>query len=218
MCFLQNNSFGQVLIKGTKEIEDIKIDKKGDAYYSHSEKFNASEWDDFKRTWGSNPALLKRYFEKMMPTNSLTDFKYDEFPMERKYTMHMKIAGKSELGENGKWTVFLNTEDPDIIEVSGHHFRFNENYAKDEGLVELIQNIYLPDNAKNARIEKDLFGESILVYKAGGSFMNLLFTIGGILLIIAGIGLYFFNRLEPVKMRKLEPVKMKKLEPKKLKK
>ena len=189
------SSFGQDQIKGTKQKLDITLDDLGNARIAVTMKLNASQWDMFKKSLGNNTSNLKREMIKGMPKFYLTDFKYNEDQMERTYTLEMKALAVASVDKNGKWKADLDAKDPDIMKVNDKQFKLDANYISGGGLIEQTQQIYLPESAKNAKVEKDSFGKAILTYQTGIGFLNIIITIAGILFILAGAVLFYFNRM-----------------------
>ena len=189
------SSFGQDQIKGTKQKLDITLDDLGNARIAVTMKLNASQWDMFKKSLGNNTSNLKREMIKGMPKFYLTDFKYNEDQMERTYTLEMKALAVASVDKNGKWKADLDAKDPDIMKVNDKQFKLDANYISGGGLIEQTQQIYLPEGAKNAKVEKDSFGKAILTYQTGIGFLNIIITIAGILFILAGAVLFYFNRM-----------------------
>lgn len=201
LSLLNFSSFGQDQIKGTKQRLDITLDDFGNAHIAVTMKLNASQWDMFKKTLGNNTSNLKREMIKGMPKFYLTDFKYNEDQMERTYTLEMRALAVASVDKNGKWKAALDAKDPDIMKVNENQFKLDANYVSGGGLIEQTQQIYLPGNAKNAKVEKDSFGKAVLTYQTGSGLMNILITGAGILFIIAGAVLFYFNRMRTPKYR-----------------
>lgn len=200
IAFINLHALGQEQIKGTKQKMEIKLDELGNASVSVTMKLNASQWDMFKRSLGNNTSNLKRQVEKSMPKFFLTDFKYNEDQMERTYTLDMKALAVASVDKNGKWKAELDSKDPDIMKINEHQYKLDANYAMNGGLIEQTQQIYLPGNAKNGKIEKDSFGKAVLTYQTGAGFTSLAFTIVGILAIISGLSLFYFGRRKAVRV------------------
>lgn len=188
------SSFGQEQIKGTKQKLDITLDDLGNAHIAVTMKLNASQWDMFKKSLGNNTANLKREMVKGMPKFYLTDFKYNEDQMERSYTLEMRALAVASVDKNGKWKADLDAKDPDIMKVNDQQFKLDANYISGGSLIEQVQQIYLPGNATNAKVEKDSFGKAVLTYKVGSGFMNIIITGIGILFILAGVVLFYLKR------------------------
>lgn len=184
-------------LKGTKQKLDIVIDDLGDANLAVTTRFNASQWDIFKKTVGTNQAYLKRQMIKGMPKYFLSDFKYEEEPMDRSFTFLMKAFAVAQADDNGKWKAELDMKDPDITKLNDQTFMLKLNMITNGMLIEQEQTIHLPEKAKNAKIEKDSFGSAVLTYqyKSGASIPIL--SYGGILLILAGLGLFLMNLRKP---------------------
>jgi len=180
-------------LKGTKQKFDIVIDDLGDANLAVTTRFNASQWDVFKKTVGANQAYLKRQLIKGMPKYFLSDFKYEEEPMERSFTFLMKAFAVAQVDDNGKWKAELDMKDPDITKLNDQTFMLKLNIVTNGMLIEQEQTIHLPGKAKNVEIEKDSFGSAVLTYqlKTGSSSPILLY--GGVLLMLAGLGLFLMN-------------------------
>lgn len=195
-------SSAQEQIKGIKQKLEFKLDELGNADISVIMKLNASQWDNFKKTLGNNTSNLKREMIKGMPKFYLTDFKYTEDQMERTYMLQMKANAVASIDRNGKWKAELDAKDPDIMKVNDRQFKLDVNYLSNGGLIEQVQQIYLPENAKDAKVEKDSFGKAVLTYQTGGGMWNMLITIGGIILILGGAGLYFFNHLRNLQLKR----------------
>ncbi|HCF62964.1 MAG TPA: hypothetical protein PLE75_08340 [Ferruginibacter sp.] len=177
-----------------KQSIELKIDELGNATMSVSMKMTASQWDYFKKTTALNLSSFKRTMEMEMPKYYLTDFKVDQDEMERTVKVHIKALGVVTLDKNGKWIAELETKDPDISKLTDRTFLMTSTLVTNGGLIEQTQKIFLPDNAKNGKIEKDSFGKAVLTYKTGGSFLSTLPTILGVILILAGFGMWWRGR------------------------
>ncbi|MBK7391556.1 MAG: hypothetical protein IPI23_21525 [Bacteroidetes bacterium] len=75
VCCLFSTAFAQE-IKPFKVSIDFALEESGDAKVSYSTKMNASQWDMFKKTTGTNQSLLKRELERALPGYFLSDFEY----------------------------------------------------------------------------------------------------------------------------------------------
>ena len=192
--FAFNVISAQEEVKGMKQRLEINVDELGDAEINLIMKLNASQWDIFKKTIGNNPAYLKREIIKGMPAFYLTDFKYEEDPMERTYKMSMKGLGAVEVNENGKWESNLEMKDPEIIQLNNQQFRLNLNMLTNGVFIEQVQLINLPKNARKAKIETDSFGYAVLTYESGTGTGKMLAKGAGLILILSGILLGIFNR------------------------
>lgn len=188
-----SNVFAQEEIKGTKQKLEFNIDDLGNADIILTMNLNAQQWNAFKQTAGSNPANLKREMIKGLPTVHLTDFKYEDDPMERSYTFSMKGLAAAQQDKNGKWKSELDMKDPEILKLSDHQFRLDLNMLVNGSLVEQTQLINLPKNAKNAKIETDSFGYAVLTYETGKGLGHKAIKGLGVLLFAGGLFLGFRN-------------------------
>lgn len=186
--------YGQQEVKGLKQLIELNIDELGNAEVDLTSKLNAQQWAMFKSSTGTNQSAIKRSIEKAMPAFFLSDFKYEEEPMERTYTIKMKAMSVTQLDKNGRWRGDLDMKNPDISKVSDTEYRLDVNMLSDGGFIEQVQKIKLPDHAKNSKIEKDSFGKAILTYELNsGSTTSTIAKFAGGLLTIAGLGLLFLR-------------------------
>lgn len=183
----------QQVVKGMKQTIDMIADNYGNATVEVYMKLDAGQWDAFKRSLGNNVSLIKRSMERAMPKYFLTDFNYTEEPMERAYRVKFKALGICSQNKNGVWVAKLDTKNPDINKVSDREFILNEDIQVGQALVQQTQKIHLPSSASGAKIEKDSFGKAVLTYKTGNGFISDAMTGFGILLVIAGVWVYYRN-------------------------
>jgi hypothetical protein len=191
--FLIVNANSQEVVQGFKQVFDISPDDKGNAIVEVSYKLNAAYWDMFKRNIGNNTSLLKREMEKALPKYFLSDFKYSEEPMERSYKVKFKALGIASLTKKGIWEAKLDTKNPDVTKLSDREFLINTDLMSNGMLINQIQKIHLPPQAKNAKIEKDSFGKAVLTYSTGFGVLPRILTYTGIALILAGGFLFYKN-------------------------
>lgn len=198
LCVLINTyAPAQQEVKGIKQIFDFHVDDLGNAMIEVSMKLNASQWDMFKRNIGNNTSILKREIEKALPKYYLSDFNYSEDAMARSYTLKFKALGLASINSAGRWESKLETKDPDITKLSDREFVVNTDVMTNGMLIQQTQKIHLPESASDAKIEKDSFGKAIMTYSSGENTMSKASTIGGILLILAGVVLFYFNSRPP---------------------
>ncbi len=197
IALLAQRASAQEEIKGLKQTFDITIDNLGGADVEVSMKLNAAQWDMFKRNIGNNTSILKREMEKALPKYFLSDFNYSEDAMERSYKMKFKTAGMTSINKNGKWEGKLDSKDPDITKLSDREFVMNSDLLSNGMLIQQVQKIHLPAEAKGAKIEKDSFGKAVLTYTTSTSAASKLSMFAGIGLILAGGALFFIKRNKP---------------------
>lgn len=191
-CFFTFSIIAQE-VKGIKQIFDVSVDKLGNAIIEVSMKLNASQWDMFKRNIGNNSSILKREIEKALPKYYLTDFHYEENAMDRSYKIKFKALGLCSINNDGKWESKLETKDPDITKLSDREFVMNMDLMSNGMLIQQTQKIHLPENASDAKIEKDSFGKAVMTYSGGSGIFSGFSLYAGIGLILAGIALFVRN-------------------------
>ena len=188
---LSIQSGAQEKLPGLKQTIDLTIDDLGNADVTVSMKLNAQQWDGYKRGMGGNTASLKRTIEKSMPKYYLTNFKVEEDEMDRTFRLKFKALGLVNINKNEKWEAKLDTKDPDVTKLTERDFLMTSNMYDGGLLIEQTQKIHLPEGAKDGKLEKDSFGKAILTYSTSGGFMARLPLISGIILVIAGLVLFF---------------------------
>lgn len=190
--------FAQQTIDPLKQTITFKIDQLGNSEVEAGMQLNASQWDYYKRNTGSNVAVLKRDMERALPTMFLKDFQYEEQPMERKYTLKFKALGVSKLKEKNKWVVDLESENPDITPLSENIYLMTSNLIMNGGLIQQSIKIFLPDKAKNIKVEKNSFGSALFTYQLNNTFSGSVpfLLIIGFVLILTSLVLFFLPRLK----------------------
>jgi hypothetical protein len=184
----------QETVQGLKQKLDITIDDLGNAVIEVTMKLNAAQWDNYKRLNGNNTSILKRELEKSLPKNFLTNFSYSEDAMERTWTMKMKALGLCTLNKNGRWEADIEAKNPDITKLSDREFIMTEDLMTDGMLVQQTQKLHLPEGCSDAKTEKNSLGSTLITYKTGIGWGHRLVNYSGILLMVAGGGL-FYRRL-----------------------
>ena len=181
-------------IKGMTQKLEYRLDERGNTELAIRTDYNASEWNVFKKTLGTNAALLKRHYVREMPKLYLTDFKYDEDPMERNYTIRMKALGLVYTNEKGEWISELGVDQSDVIRVSDREFTMKLNFVNERGaLIEQTHTYYLPQNATNVTVSEDMFGAAVLAFRTETGLMSMVRSIGGIVLMLVGVCLFFIK-------------------------
>lgn len=181
-----NSVFGQEAVEPLKQNITFKIDDLGNSDVEASMQLNASQWDFYKRSTGNNVAILKREMERALPTMFLKDFQYEEQPMERKYTLKFKALGVAKLNEKNKWVIDLESKNPDVTQLSENVYLMTSNLLLNGGLIQQSIKIFLPNDAKNTKVETDSFGTALFIYQLNNTFSGSLpfILISGIILIL----------------------------------
>lgn len=174
--------------RGLKQVFEIQLDELGNATISFTSKLNASQWAVYQQNLGGNSASLKREIVKSMPKYHLSDFEYSEESLERTFTLKMKATAVSSLTRQGRWKAELDGKDPDIMQVNDRQFRLDVNYISEGQLLDQSTYIHLPKGVKDAKIEKDSFGNAILTYRLKNpSSSPILPALGGLFIIGGGL-------------------------------
>jgi hypothetical protein len=174
-----------------KENVTYTFNKLGDAHVEVSRTYNASQWDNYKNIVGANaPDLLKRVEERSFPSSYLDNFKYTE--EGRTFTLSFDALGLARINDNGQWQIDITLKNPDITKISDKNYAMTASYNSGGSLLQDLIKVNLPDGVANVSQDKDAFGKPIFTYDLtpGGTGFRIIFLIGGILLIAAGVVFY----------------------------
>jgi hypothetical protein len=166
----------------------MDIDSLGNAKITLNMTMNASAWQTWSQTTGSNPALLKREIERSMPAYFLDDFKLDKNDMERSFELSFKGYGVCKVDKKGNWIFETDEKNADITELTERKYMLVSSPEEFGGQIQQTYIVEFPEEAKSIEIEKDAFGKTMFEFdmeKPGGGFNFL--RIGGILFLVAGV-------------------------------
>ncbi|HLK27466.1 MAG TPA: hypothetical protein VKT28_02710 [Puia sp.] len=197
LCMFFLKTYSQDLIKPAKLNVKWGLNTLGDAHIETSMSMDAAQWDNYKKTIGSNPDILKRQMERTFPGYFLQNFNYKEDVMNRGWTLSFDALGLSRINSKGLWQVDLNSKNPDVTKLSDKNYVLTSNYATGGSLMQEIDNITFPDGASDVKQDKDAFGKAMFIYSSspgGGSGGWLTLGLGALLLIIGAI---MFVRVKP---------------------
>ncbi len=172
------------------------VTDKGSASVELTQKMNAQQWQMFKANINSsNMAVKKRDMERVLPMYVLKNFKYSDDEMERTSKFAFDIDGIAEYTGNNKWTIKLESKNPQIEKLSDKSYMLTSSTTTvDGGVYQVIQKVHLPEKATSIEVNKDAFGMAKIDYdlksESGGVPVML---IGGGLLTLAGAGLFVFK-------------------------
>jgi hypothetical protein len=184
----------QEIIKPLKVNIEFLVDKYGNAKTTYSMKMNASQWDNFKRSMGNNPSLLKRTMERSMPAYFLSDFDYKEDAMDRSYTLTFNAFGVCRPGPDGRWHAELGEKNPDVTKLSDNSYMIISEVSSGGTIIQANQKVIFPDEASDIKMEKDAFGKALFSFKMSGtSGSGKVMMYGGIGLIALGLLLLWKN-------------------------
>ena len=183
-------SSAQIGAKGFKSTLDMTMNESGSVICEIKYTYNAAMWDMWTKMVGSNTSIINNQLRKMFPKYHLSDFKHSQEANERSNTIKFKLDGMMNINKSGKWEAELDQKSPDITKVSG-----TEWLLVAEGQT---MKIHLPSGTKNSKVEKNSFGKAILTYPVStGGTMNAVLRYGGILIALAGVGLFIRNKMKP---------------------
>ncbi len=194
IILITDKSSAQIGEQGYKTTLDMTMDESGTVICEVTNKYNAAVWDTWTKVVGSNTSIINNGLRKLFPKYHLTDFKHSQDANERTNTVKFKIDGMMNVNKSGKWEAELDQKDPNITKVS------NSEWLLVEGGETL--KIHLPPGTKNSKVEKNSFGKAVLTYPVvTGGGMNAILKYGGILIALAGVGLFIRNKMTKPKIK-----------------
>jgi hypothetical protein len=190
----------QEIIKPGKLNVKWDLDPLGNAHIEASSSLDAMGWDNYKRTFGSNPDILKRQMERAFPGFFLQNFSYKEDVMNRGWALSFDALGMSKINSKGLWEIDLNSKNPDVTKISDHNYVLTSNYNSQGSLMQEIDKINFPAAAADIKQDKDAFGKAIFIYTSSTSGGTGNWLILGLGIILALVGLSMLMRSKPVAM------------------
>jgi hypothetical protein len=175
-----------------KENITYTIDNLGDAHIEMTRFYNANQWDNYKKIYGSNAdQLLKREMERAIPSAYLENFSYKE--QDQTWTLSFDALGFAKINDNGQWQIDVALKNPDVTKISDVNYAMTASYNANGNLLQDLIKLNLPAGAANSAQDKNAFGKPIFTYELtpGHKGARVLFLIAGILLIAAGVVAYF---------------------------
>lgn len=172
----------------------VDVDNIGDGHFQVSKTFNASQWENYQRIYGSNALdMLKREMERSLPSWYLQNWNYHDNPVEHNWTLSFDALGVAKINDDGNWVVDVGQKKPDITKISDRNYAMTYTYTSYGVLTQEIWKINLPGGASNIVQDKDAFGKAIFTYEMspGRKGARMIFLIAGALLIAAGAVAYF---------------------------
>jgi hypothetical protein len=182
--FASINSWAQ-----TQQKIEMKIDSIGNAKITVSMNMTAQQWQVWLSSLGNNPAALKREIERSMPAYFLDDFKLDKDDMNRSFNLSLKAYGVCEIDKRGKWTIDTDQKNANVTELTDHKFMLVSSPPELGGTVQQTFLIEFPAEAKDIKVDKDAFGQSVFDFKMDGpssSGFNFLRYAGIFFIVIGG--------------------------------
>jgi hypothetical protein len=188
----------------------LNVDNIGDGHFEMTKSYNAAQWDNYQRIYGSNALdMLKREMERSLPSWYLENWKYKDDAPEHTWTLSFDALGVAKINDDGNWVVDVGQKKPDITKISDRNYAMTNTYTSYGVLTQEIWKINLPDAAGNVAQDKDAFGKAIFTYEMspGRKGAHLIFLVLGALLIAAGVVAFVKPELVPRAGKKQQPVK-----------
>lgn len=169
IVLIANVANAQQEIKPIKVNIEFNVDDKGNAKVSYAMTMNAARWDNFKRSLGSNPSLLKREMERALPAYFLSDFDYKEDVMNRSYSLSFNASGVCKVDEKGKWYAEWDTKNPDVTKLTDNSYMIITDMSLSGQMIQANQKINFPSLASDINQEKDAFGKTRFTFRMSSS-------------------------------------------------
>jgi len=191
---LKVNAQQQQQLDPVKENVEYTVDDIGDGHVKLSHTFNASQWDNYKKIYGSNaPDLWKRQMTRNFPAAYLDNFSYKEEEMNRTFTLTFDAFGFAHINDNGQWQIDIAIKNPDITKISDRNYAMTSTYSTQGGLFQDLIKLNMPDAASNVTLDKNPLGKPIFTYDLTppNKAAHMAYLIIGVLLIGGGALVYF---------------------------
>lgn len=180
--------FGSSIAQQTQQKIEMKIDSIGNAKITVSMTMNAQEWQNWTSSLGNNPAALKREIERSMPAYFLDDFKLDKDDMNRSFSLSLNAYGVCKIDKRGKWSLETDQKNANVTELTDHKYMLVSSPPELGGMIQQTFLVEFPEAAKDIKVDKDAFSESVFEFKMDGpsSSSGHYLRYAGIFLIVIG--------------------------------
>lgn len=167
---------------------EMTLDNIGNAKINISMTMNASQWQQWNGTYGSNPSALKRDMERSMPAFVLDDFKLDKDDMNRSFNLSLNAYGVCNIDKRGRWIMDTDQKDAQATELTDHKYMLVSSPPEFGGTLQQTYIIEFPEAASDIKIDKDAFGKSVFEFEMDNpsSSFNLMRWSGLLLMIFGG--------------------------------
>lgn len=175
---------------------EMTLDAIGNAKINISMTMNASQWQMWNGSYGTNPSALKRDIERSMPAFIVDDFKLEKDDMNRSFNLSLNAYGTCKINKRGRWIMDTDQKDAQVTELTDHKFMLVSSPIEYGGTVQQTYIIEFPEEASDIKVDKDAFGKSVFEFEMdnpSSSFNFLRWS--GILLIIVGGGWFGKNAI-----------------------
>ncbi len=165
---------------------DISVNRVGDAKIVYTQKATAMQWKNLVRTYGNNPALLKREIISLLPGYDLGHFSFKRDDMNRTMKFSFDARGVvSGIGDD-KWE-FEYDKKSTPKEITGTKWFFTNTETDGNVLYEYDISLSLPSGAEDVKLTQNEFGKNVLRYTLKSGMNIPWLTVMGALFLFAGI-------------------------------
>jgi hypothetical protein len=173
--------------QASQKIEMV-LDEIGNAKLNISMTMNATQWQQWNGTYGSNPSALKRDIERSMPAFIVDDFKLEKDDMNRSFNLSLNAYGVCKIDKRGRWIMDTDKKEVQLTELSDLKYMIVASPPEFGGNLQQTTIIEFPETANNIKVDKDSFGKTIFEFKMDNpsSSFNLLRWSGLAFMIIGG--------------------------------
>ncbi len=167
---------------------EMKIDAIGNAKLNISMTMTAQQWQTWNANYGNNPSALKRDMERAMPAYFVDDFKLEKDDMNRSFNLSLNAYGVCEINKRGKWIANTDQKNAQLTELTDHKYMLVSSPLEFGGTIQQTFIIEFPEEAKNIKIEKDAYSNTLFEFKMDNpSNFNLMRWSGLLLLVVGGV-------------------------------
>lgn len=177
---------------------EFKLDNVGNAKINVSMTMNAAQWNQWNGAYGTNPAALKRDFERSMPAFIVDDFKLEKDDMNRSFNLSLNAYGVCKIDKRGRWIMETDQKNAQVTELSKNKYMLISSPPEFGGNLQQTYIVEFPNEANSIKVDKDSFGKSVFHFKMDhpSSGFNIMRWSGLVLLIVGGgwIGKHFTTK------------------------
>lgn len=188
LCILSLLVTTSVFSQQSNQKIEMTIDEIGNAKINISMTMNASQWQQWNGTYGTNPSALKRDMERSMPAFIVDDFKLDKDDMNRSFNLSLNAYGVCKIDKRGRWVMDTDQKNAQLTELTEHKYMLVSSPPEFGGTLQQTYIIEFPEEASKIKIDKDSFGKSVFKFEMENpsSSFNLMRSSGLVLLLIGG--------------------------------
>ena len=173
--------------QASQKIEMI-LDEIGNAKLNISMTMNASQWQQWNGTYGSNPSALKRDMERSMPAFIVDNFKLEKDDKNRSFNLSLNAYGVCKIDKRGRWIMDTDKKNVQLTELTDRKYMIVASPQEFGGTLQQTTIIEFPDTANTIKVDKDSFGKTIFEFKMDNpsSSFNIMRWSGLLLMIVGG--------------------------------